>query len=115
MANELQGTKILVVEDEMLISGKNQCVLAQLGYGVSGVASSGAEALELAASGSTDLVLMDIQISGNVDGVETALEIYRRFQIPVVYLTGHSDPFTFERAKGTEPSGISLSHLVRRT
>ncbi len=108
MANESQATKILVVEDEMLISREIQCVLTQLGYGVSGVASSGAEALELAASGSTDLVLMDIQISGDVDGVETALEIYRRFQIPVVYLTGHSDPVTFERAKGTEPFGYLL-------
>ena len=97
--------KILVVEDEMIVAWDIKETLEQLGHTVVDLVVSGAEALELADTDRPDLVLMDIRLEGNMDGITAGGEIYHRFNIPVVYLTAHADEFTLERAMKTAPFG----------
>lgn len=110
---ESQPASVLVVEDEGLIAQDIQAVLEQLGYRVSGLASSGVEALELASLSTADLVLMDIKIHGDIDGIETAEKIRQLFRVPVVYLTAHADTPTVDRAKVTEPFGYIVKPFTR--
>ncbi|HOT93941.1 MAG TPA: response regulator [Methanoregulaceae archaeon] len=99
---------ILVVEDDDIIARVPDWRLKNLGYTVSGRASTGAEAMELIVRSKPDLVLMDINIRGEIDGIETASMIKRGFNIPVVYVTSHSDGPTLERAKATKPDGFII-------
>jgi two-component system cell cycle sensor histidine kinase/response regulator CckA len=99
---------LLIVEDEALVAADLGQLLAQLGFTVVGVASTGDEALRIAADKRPDLALMDIRISGAMDGVETAELIRSRYDIPVVYLTAHGDNATIDRAKLSRPYGYLL-------
>jgi len=99
---------ILVVEDDDIIAKVLDWRLKNLGYAVSGRASTGAEAMELLVSHRPDLVLMDINIRGEIDGIETASMIRKGFSVPVVYVTSHSDGPTLERAKATKPDGFII-------
>jgi PAS domain S-box-containing protein len=101
-------TKLLVVEDEAIVAKDIQIRLRNLGYEVVAVASSGEEAIQKAAEMHPDLVLMDIILKGEMDGIEAAEEIISRYDIPVVYLTAHTDEKTLQRAKITEPLGYIL-------
>ena len=76
-----------------------------MGYQVTGVAASGAEALALAERTVPDLVLMDIRIKGDMDGIDAARALRLRYHLPVVYLTAHADRDTLDRAKLAEPLG----------
>lgn len=102
MSNE----KILVVEDDDIIAKVEDWRLKNLGYQVCGRAVSGAEAMELVVKHKPDLVLMDINIRGDIDGIETAKMIKKGFNIPVIYVTSHSDGPTLVRAKETKPDGF---------
>ncbi len=104
----MMNANILVVEDESIVAEDIQNKLKKFGYTVLASVSSGEEALQKAADNHPDLVLMDIKIKGNMDGVEVAKEIYARFDIPVVYLTAYVDENTLERAKITEPFGYII-------
>jgi CheY-like chemotaxis protein/pSer/pThr/pTyr-binding forkhead associated (FHA) protein len=97
--------QILVVEDDIVVVMELRDRLQSLGYAVPAVASSGKEAIEKAAWMRPDLVLMDIKLKGEMDGVESAEEIRARFNIPVIYLTAYSDEKTLQRAKIAEPYG----------
>jgi CheY-like chemotaxis protein len=100
--------KILVVEDQSIVALDIQNRLKSLNYIVTGTASSGAGAVKKAEETQPDLVLMDIMLKGDMDGVEAAEEIRYRFGIPVVYLTAYADSNTLNRAKITEPFGYIL-------
>ncbi len=102
----MSGEKILLVEDDDVIAKVADWRLKNLGYEVCGRATTGAEAMELVVNNRPDLVLMDINIRGDVDGIETARMIKNGFNIPVVYVTSHSDGPTLERAKATNPDGF---------
>ncbi len=102
----MSGEKILLVEDDDVIAKVADWRLKNLGYTVCGRATTGAEAMELVVNNRPDLVLMDINIRGDVDGIETARMIKNGFNIPVVYVTSHSDGPTLERAKATNPDGF---------
>lgn len=102
----MTGEKILLVEDDDVIARVEDWRLKNLGYTVCGRATTGAEAMELVVNARPDLVLMDINIKGDVDGIETARMIKDGFKIPVVYVTSHSDGPTLERAKATHPDGF---------
>jgi diguanylate cyclase (GGDEF)-like protein/PAS domain S-box-containing protein len=106
--------QILVVEDENIVAKDIEHRLKALGYHVSALASSGEDALKRAQETSPDLVLMDIRLKGAMDGVETAEELRRRFNIPVVYLTAYADADTLQRAKVTEPFGYILKPFEER-
>jgi len=97
--------RILIVEDEHIVAMGIKRMLKNLGYTVTGVASSGADAISKAESTFPDLVLMDIMLKGELDGIGAAKEIKERFNLPVVYLTAYSDSNILERAKKTGPFG----------
>ena len=106
--------EILVVEDEIIVGEHIRRCLQNLGYSVCSVASSGKKAIEEAEEKKPDLVLMDIVLQGEMDGIETASQIRSRFNIPVVYLTAYSDEKILERAKITEPYGYIIKPFNER-
>ncbi len=97
---------VLIVEDEGIVARDLQETLAGMGYDAFAVADSGQEALRHAAAHRPDVVLMDVRIKGALDGVATAAMMRDRFDVPVVYLTAHSDDVTLGRAKQTTPYGF---------
>jgi PAS domain S-box-containing protein len=97
--------RILIVEDEDIVSELLLELLQNLGYEVAGTTPFGEEAVELAASTHPDLILMDIKLLGGMNGMEAAGLIRDRFDIPVVYLTAFSDDKTILQAKSTAPFG----------
>ena len=97
--------KILIVEDESIIAEDISDSLISLGYRISGMVYSGEEAIEAAAKCRPDLVLMDVNLQGEIDGITAAAEIRSRFQIPVVYLTAYADENTLRRVNATKPFG----------
>lgn len=106
--NLKQTMKILVVEDERIIAINLKESLESLGYTVPAIAASGEQAIEKATEFRPDLVLMDIWLKGAIDGIEAAQQIWDRLKIPTIYVTGHSDQSTVERAKITAPFGYIL-------
>jgi PAS domain S-box-containing protein/putative nucleotidyltransferase with HDIG domain len=106
--------QILVVEDERIVADDIKTSLLRLGYDVCGLAISGDEAIKKTKENKPDLVLMDIVLEGKMDGIEAASIIRTRFDIPVVYLTAHTDDKTLERAKITEPYGYVLKPFEDR-
>ena len=100
--------KILVVENEAIIARDIQDKLEDLGYDVPAIASSGEEAIKKAEEIKPDLVLMNIGLKGDMDGIDAAAHIHNRFDIPVVYVTAYMDEKRLERAKVTEPFGYII-------
>ena len=98
--------QILVVEDEHITAVDLERRLKEMGYEVCAVADSGEQALQEAAAKEVDLVLMDIRLNGVLDGIETAEVLQSRYDIPVVFLTAHSDNPTLQRAKQARPFGF---------
>ncbi len=105
---EINNAKILVVEDENIVALELKKRLKKLGYKIPSVASSGIEAINKAEGFLPDLVIMDIRLKGDMDGTQAAQTIRERFNIPIIYLTAHSDDETLKRAKQTEPYGYIL-------
>ncbi len=95
--------KILIVEDEMIIGANISLQLNSLGYEVSGIIPRGEEALMHLKENQPDIVLMDINLKGKIDGVETALLMQQEIDIPIIYLTANADKVNFDRAKATHP------------
>ncbi|RZN37721.1 MAG: response regulator [Methanophagales archaeon ANME-1-THS] len=106
--------QILVVEDERIVATGIRNMLGTLGYRVPAVAASGEEAIKKAAEIQPDLVLMDIVLQGDMDGIQAAEHIRARFNIPVVYLTAYADEATVRRAKMTAPYGYLLKPFNER-
>ncbi len=106
--------RILVVEDEHIVAMGIKKMLKSLGYQVTGIASSGEDAISKAESTFPDLVLMDIMLKGDIDGIEAAREIISRFDLPVVYLSAYSDSKILERAKQTGPFGYIVKPFEER-
>jgi diguanylate cyclase (GGDEF)-like protein/PAS domain S-box-containing protein len=110
----MKQARILVVEDEFIVAADIQTRLESLGYDVPTTVASGEKAVEKAGTLRPDLVLMDIQLKGFMDGVEAADQIRRRFGIPVIYLTANADHPTVQRAKVTEPFGYVIKPFEER-
>ncbi|MBN1799185.1 MAG: SpoIIE family protein phosphatase [Spirochaetales bacterium] len=104
----MSKTQIMIVEDEGLVALEIKEALERMGYDVSHVVSSGDDALNKVVTDRPDLILMDIRIQGKKDGIDTAKAIHDDYNVPVVYLTAHSDEKTLERAKLTESYGYIL-------
>jgi PAS domain S-box-containing protein len=97
--------KILVVEDEVIVARTIASQLTQLGYTVVGTASSGAAAIDKVNRTQPNLVLMDVMLKGEMDGITAASQICSQHDIPIVFLTAYADENTLQRAKNTLPLG----------
>ena len=95
--------KILMVEDDMIIAADISMQLTKLGYEVIGINTRGEDALNTIEHNRPDLILMDIVLSGKVNGIEAARIILEKFQVPVIFLTSNSDDATFQRAITARP------------
>jgi len=111
---DMKASKILIVEDEAIVAADLAAKLTRLGYEIVGTAMDGLEAVEMTCRAGPDLVLMDIQLEGEMDGIEAAEEIRRRCHAPLIYLTAHSDRETLARAKLTGPFGYILKPFQER-
>lgn len=107
--------KVLIAEDELLVAQDLAGLLGRLGYEVIGIAESGPEAIALAREASPDLALMDIRLSGAMDGIEAAARIRDESHAAVIYLTGNSERATRDRAKSTEPFAYLLKPFDERS
>jgi CheY-like chemotaxis protein len=107
--------KILVVEDEAIVSADIQDHLSRFGYKVVGSTDSGEQSVALASQLQPDLVLMDIMLSGPLDGAEAARQIRDQLHLPVIFLTANSDDITVNRARETDPFGFVLKPFEDRT
>ncbi|MGB9978135.1 response regulator [Methanobacterium sp.] len=101
-------TKILIVEDEKILAMGLKKKLEKLGYSVTDLTSSGAEAIESVKKVQPDLVLMDIVLKGAMDGIETAEFIVNLYDIPIIYLTAYADDEMLAKAEKTCPYGYIL-------
>jgi len=97
--------KILIVEDEKIIALDLQRRLEKYGYIVIGVVATGGEAIEKAERLLPDVVLMDIMLAGDIDGIDAARIINQRLQLPIIFITAYADQKILERAKEAEPFG----------
>jgi|SRR5581483_6462847 len=104
----------LIVEDESLIAEELRERLERFGFRVIATVDSAEEGVCIAAAERPDLVLMDIRLKGEKDGVEAAIEIRRHVDVPIIYLTAYSDRATLERAKQAEPYGYVLKPFHER-
>ena len=107
-------TRILVVEDEKIVAADLQQRLRSFGYVVVGIASTGDGAIKATRELSPELILMDITLKGDLDGIQAADIIRKDTDIPVVYVTAHADSKTLERAKITSPFGYILKPFEER-
>jgi len=110
----MSNVRILVVEDEIIIARELEARLQALGYETAGIAASGREAIALAEEEHPDLVLMDIVLKGDMDGIEAATHIRRRFRIPVIYVTAFTDKATLARAQTTQPYAYLVKPFAER-
>lgn len=101
----LSKTRVLVVEDEIVVSEDLQQRLAKLGFEVSGAADTSADAIRIATAEKPDVALMDIMLHGRPGGLAAAEHLRHELDIPVIYLTAHSDAATLQKAKLTDPAG----------
>ena len=99
---------VLVVEDESIVSKDIQYSLKKLGYEVVGSSATGAKAIELALDLKPNVVLMDIMLKGDINGIEASAEIKKSLNIPIIFLTAYADENTLEKAKITEPYAYIL-------
>src|SRR5580700_856067 len=109
------AARILIVEDEGIIAENIASRLLKNGYRAAGIAESSEEALASIPDSKPDLVLMDIHIKGALDGIETTRKLRELFDIPVIYLTAHSDSQTVDRAKTTGGFGFLTKPIDHRT
>jgi glycosyltransferase involved in cell wall biosynthesis/AmiR/NasT family two-component response regulator len=108
----MDKTKILIVDDEVIIAMSMKNHLEDMGYQVVGIAATGIEAIEIALDKKPDVILMDIMIKGDMDGIETAQKISSYIpDTQIIYTTGHFDEDLLKRAILTEPHGYILKPL----
>jgi len=110
----VENPKILILEDEVLTSAHLERVLRRFRYQVVGVARSGAAALKLIEHTNPDLLLADIGLEGDLDGIEVAERAGELWNVPTVFLTAYSDPETLRRARVTEPYGYVIKPFVEQ-
>jgi len=106
--------KVFIVEDEWVVSLELQQRIQDLGYEVAGTTDNGDSAIKMVLETKPDLILMDINIKGDIDGIEAARQILVKYNVPIIYLTAYSDKATIERAKITTPYGYIIKPVEER-
>ena len=106
--------KILIVDDEWLTRLEIEEMLTDLGYDVAGQAETGAEAIAMARELTPDLILMDVKMPGEMNGIDAAREIKKELKIPIVFISGYGDPEYIEAAKEVAPFGYVMKPFDER-
>ena len=114
MTAPVKSARILVVEDEAIVARDIASQVQALGYEAAGIAADAEQAIQMAERERPNLVLMDIQLNGAVDGIAAASAIRSRFNLPIVFLTAFAADEVLERAKLTEPFGYILKPFSER-
>ena len=107
----MAAKKVLIVEDEFIIANNIKKIVEQFGYTVTSIAASAHRAIEKAKEDRPDIVIMDIKLTGEMDGIEASKQIRKFLDVPVVYLSAYTDKLLLERAKLTEPFGQQLHNV----
>ncbi|MCK4699964.1 MAG: response regulator, partial [Bacteroidales bacterium] len=110
----MSKVKILVVEDELIIAEDIRMMLENLGYKVIGTAPGYSEAIELMNKNLPDVVLIDILLAGEKDGITLAEIIREEYNLPFIFITSHSDTATVERAKSVHPDGYLVKPFEKK-
>lgn len=105
-------SRILIVEDNLIVRAHLKVIVERLGYHVCGLAASADQAVALADSTRPDAILMDVRLGGARDGVDAALDICESRAVPVIYVTGSNEPQTLERIESDHPSGVLIKPVV---
>lgn len=106
--------RVMIVEDDRIVAEDIKISLEESGYDVVSIESFGTDAVAEAQHSNPDLVLMDIVLKGEMDGIEAADKIGSQYKIPVIYLTSHADERTLQRAKETAPFGYLIKPFGNR-
>lgn len=104
-----QSKKVLIVEDDMIISMLLERMINKIGFDVVGKATTGKKAISLAQEYEPDIILMDIQLKDDIDGITAMQRIRESSEVPVIYITGNSDQYYKERARETH----YIAYLVK--
>lgn len=101
--SEKKKKKVIIVEDDLILNLLYESYLERLGFETEGELVYGKTAIEKTNQFDPDLIVMDISLEGDIDGIDAMLKIRKFSQVPVIYITGNSDPYHVERAKDTDP------------
>ena len=110
----MKGYKILIVEDERISAESLKMTLKQLGYEISSIVATGEDAIKKVKEELPDLILMDIKLKGNLDGIEAAEKIKEHYNTPIIYTTAYADDYLIERAKITAPYGYVIKPFSKK-
>jgi len=100
--------RILITEDEWLIAQDLKFILQKLGHEVLAIAVSGEEAVKIAHDMNPDLIFMDVQLEGDIDGIDAAISIRKDYNIPIIYCTANTDDTTVSKMSSTYPNGLVM-------
>ncbi len=104
----MHDAKIMIIEDEAIIAKDIENILLNYGYRITGIFSKAEDAIESLKSNKPDLILMDVVLKGDMDGIEAANIINKTMRIPIIFVTAYADDTTISRIKKTEPYGYFL-------
>lgn len=104
----MEQVRAVIVEDKAVVAEDLKLCLQDFGYETLGICNNGQDAVDIVTSLAPDILLMDININGPMDGVETVRQINEAHPLPVIYLTAYSDDKTLERAKSTHPAAYLI-------
>jgi CheY-like chemotaxis protein len=110
----MKRPRIMIVEDEWIIANDIKNCLVDLGYMVTSIVATGQEAVTAAAADKPDLILMDIMLRGDMNGIDAAREIRKKQRLPIIYLTAYDNQYLVEQAKQTENYGYLLKPFKDR-
>ncbi|KQC05495.1 MAG: hypothetical protein APR53_07375 [Methanoculleus sp. SDB] len=104
----MNSAAIHIVENDVIISAVIKMRLEHLGFAIDGISKNARDAITSISRNKPDLILMDIGLDGDMDGIEAAAAIQEMNRIPIIYLTGYTDPETVKRARETRPDGYII-------
>jgi two-component system, response regulator PdtaR len=110
----LSEESVFIVEDELIVADDIRMTLENLGYTVAGIAQTGETAIAMIQKSAPDLILMDVQLKGSLDGIDTAAWVHTHGRIPVIFLSAYANTEYLERAKVTEPFGYIVKPFEER-
>lgn len=108
----MDDVRVLLVEDEAIPAMEIESTLTELGYSVLSVEKRGEDALDVLEAEVPEVIVMDIHLDGEKDGIEVAEVVREQYSVPIVYLTAHSDDETLDRARKTEPEGYLVKPIT---